>query len=185
MSGVQLRLSGVKAHSSLGIGELLHDPFHRIYRKIRHCHANVPPRMVLKVAIKAMNDTIGENGIVPSRLVFGILPIFPIISTKLPTQRERMAALPTAQAEMHAIIAERRITSALTPDIPPAVDRHYRLGEEVLVFSEKEKAWLGQFIVLHCTGRMVTVKTTSGDQRQTFNSFHVKPYYKDNGNRLL
>ena len=56
-----------------------------------------------------MNDTIGENGLVLSRLVIGITPRFPIISSDLPTQKERMDILRSAQTEMNGIIAERRI----------------------------------------------------------------------------
>ena len=34
-AGIQLRISDVKAHSSLGIGEKLHDPLRKIFRKVR------------------------------------------------------------------------------------------------------------------------------------------------------
>lgn len=86
-----------------------------------------------------MNDTIPENGLVPSRLVFGTIPRFPIISTDLRNQKERMEILPKSQKEMNSIIAERRILAALTRNVRPASDRVYRLGDEFLVFSEKKK----------------------------------------------
>lgn len=40
-----------------------------------------------------MNDTIGENGPAPSRLV----PRFPILNSDIPTQNERMDVIKTAQ----------------------------------------------------------------------------------------
>ena len=86
LQGILLRLSGVKAHSSLGIGERLHEPLRRIYTKISHHKPHVDKSYVLKVAVKAMNDTMGENGLVPSRLVFGIIPRFPILNTDLPNR---------------------------------------------------------------------------------------------------
>ena len=147
--GIQLRLSGVKAHSSLGIGERLHDPLRRIYRKIIEDHPDVNPREALKIAVKAMNDTIGENGLVPTRLVFGMLPRYPILSQDVPTQNERMKAPTSAQMEMNRIVSERKVLTALNRDIPPAADRSYRLGEEVLVYSETEKKWIGPYIVTH------------------------------------
>ena len=107
--GIQLRFSVVTAHNALGIGERLHDPLRRIFRKLRHDNPLTSKQTLLKLAVKAMNDTIGENGLVPSRLVFGITPRFPIISSDLPTQKERMDILRSAQMEMNAIIAERRI----------------------------------------------------------------------------
>ena len=36
INGITLRLSGVKAHNYLGIGEKLHGPLRRIFRKINH-----------------------------------------------------------------------------------------------------------------------------------------------------
>ena len=80
-TGIQLRISGVKAHSSLGIGERLHGPPRNIYRKVRADFPDASPFIVLKIAVKPMNNTIGENGLVSSPLLFRIVPRFPIIST--------------------------------------------------------------------------------------------------------
>ena len=63
-----------------------------------------------------------------------------------------MKLLISAQIEMNAIVAERRIQAALTRQIRPASDRTYQLGDEVLVFSEQDKTWLGPFIVMHVQG---------------------------------
>lgn len=178
MSGIELRLSGVKAHRSLGIGERLHGPLRRIYNKIAMDYPSSSASILLKIAVKAMNDTIGENGLVPSKLVFGITPRFPIISTDLPNQRNRMAALARAQMEMNSIVSERRVQSALTKEIPPAANRTYQLGERVLVFSELSKCWEGPYTVIHVLGRMVTVSSIDGSYRQTFNAFQMKPYYE-------
>ena len=91
---------------------------------------------LLSKAVKSMNDTSGEKRLVPSFIAFGITLCFPIISTDLPAQEERLKLLISAQMEMNAIVAERRIQAALTRQIPPAADRTYQLGDEVLVFSE-------------------------------------------------
>ena len=96
-AGIQIRISGVKSHSSLGIGERLHGTLRRIYKKVRADFPDASPFILLKIAVKAMNDTIGENGLVPSLLVFGIVSRSPIISTEIPSQRERMKILSTAQ----------------------------------------------------------------------------------------
>lgn len=39
--GVQLRLPGLKAYSSLSIGERLHEPLRRIYNKVGHDYPTV------------------------------------------------------------------------------------------------------------------------------------------------
>lgn len=178
-SGIQLRISGLKAHSSLGIGEKYHGPLRRIYNKVSFEYPQLNKIIVLNFDIKAMNDTMGENGLVPSRLVFGIIPRFPILNHNLPTQRERLQALKLAQAEMNSIVAERRVLAALNKSIPSAADRNYKLGEKVLIYSETSKTWIGPYIVIDCTGRIVTVKTHDNSFRQTFNAYQVKPYYRD------
>ncbi len=182
MAGIQLRLSGVKAHNSLGIGERLHEPLRRIYKKIKTDHPTADPKYILNIAVKAMNDTIGENGLVPSRLVFGIIPRFPILNSDLPEQKERLEMIKTAQAEMNSIVAERRVLAAVTRDVPPATDRTYKLGEDVLVYSEKEKEWLGPFIVVDVTGRLVTVQSENGQSRQQFSTSQIKPFYQEYNN---
>ena len=137
--GMQLLLSGAQSHNSLGIGERYHEPLRRIFRKISIDYPHIDPQLLLKIAVKAMNDTMGESGLVPSLLVFGTIPRFPIISTDFPSQKERMEALSKAQMEMNSIVAERRVLAALTRNIPPAGKYTYILGEEVLVYSESNK----------------------------------------------
>ena len=124
-----------------------------------------------------MNDTIGENDGVPSLLVFRNVPRFPIISTEIPSKRERMQILSAAQMEMSAIVAERGVLAALNRNILPATIRVYTLGDEILVFSEQEKQWLGPSLVCNVHGRMITAQNVEGSYRQTFNTYQIKPYY--------
>lgn len=70
-----------------------------------------------------MSDTVGENTLVPTRLVLGLAPGFPIIGTEIPTQKERMEVFSNAQVEFSAIIAERKMMATLTRNIPPGADR--------------------------------------------------------------
>ena len=82
---------------------------------------------------------------------------FPILNSELPNQKERIGMIKSAQAEMNSIVAERKVLSALTRNIPPAADRVFKLGEEVLVYHEQNKKWEGPYIVVDCTGRNITV----------------------------
>lgn len=58
-----------------------------------------------------------EDGFVPSKLVFEILPRFPILSTDLPNQEDRIETIKTVQAEMNSIVVERRVFKSLTKNI--------------------------------------------------------------------
>lgn len=105
-----------------------------------------------------MKDKIGENDVVPSLLVFGTVPRFPIVSTKIPSQRERMKILSAAQMEMNAINAERRVLSALNRNIPPTADRVNNLGDKIVVLSEQEKKWIAPFVTCNVPGQVITVQ---------------------------
>lgn len=122
MTGATIRISGMEAHNSLGIGERLHAPLRRIFYKTQTDFPKLRKELLLKIAIKEMNDTVGEDGLVPSLLVFGIIPRFPIINTSLPNQRDRMKALTSANMEMNASVAERRIATALRRNMPSSMD---------------------------------------------------------------
>lgn len=86
-AGITMRISGVEAHNSLGAGEVLHHPLRQIYKKVQNDHPGIQKTMLLRLATEAMNDTMDENGLVPSLLVFGITSRFPIISTEFPRRR--------------------------------------------------------------------------------------------------
>ena len=64
-AGIPLRMSGVKAHSSLGIGERLHETLRSIYRKVRAEYPQAHSQILFSRAVKAMNGTIGEKGMYP------------------------------------------------------------------------------------------------------------------------
>lgn len=175
MNEVQLKTSGVEANSSLDIGEKLHELPKRIYKKIRYDHPTVMPQCSLRVAVKVMNDAIGENCLVPYRLAFGTIPRFPIIRTEWPRQKKRMKALITGQAEMNERVGKCWLLTALAREIPPAADRAYTLGKEVVVYWEQKKEWSELPIVIVLTGRMITVCTPNGNIRKAFNAFRARP----------
>lgn len=57
LNGIQLPLSVFTSHNFLGIGERYHELLRRIYRKVQFSHPTIPPRFLLLVAMKAINDT--------------------------------------------------------------------------------------------------------------------------------
>lgn len=102
----------------------------------------------LCIAVKAMNDTMDENSRAHFRLVFGIASTFPIINGALPRIKHLIETLKTIEAVICATVAERRIQTAITPDIrSPSV--------------------------IHSKGRMVAVPPPDGLRQQIFNAFRV------------
>jgi hypothetical protein len=78
LNGIVLQLSGTESHNSLGVGERYHAPLRRLYHKIISECPRLDPHLALKHAVQAMNDTQGPEGLVPSLLLFGVLPRFPV-----------------------------------------------------------------------------------------------------------
>ena len=56
--------------------------------------------MVLQMAFKAVNDTAGPDGLVPTLLVYGALPRMVEYDTPSPTAAQRSAALKKAMMEI-------------------------------------------------------------------------------------
>lgn len=92
LNRIRFRISEIEAHSFLGIGEHLHDCFWRICRKKWNNNFPVSPQYPLKVAIKAINGSIEENGLDLYCFVLGVIPWFPTLSTNLPVRKEWIGA---------------------------------------------------------------------------------------------
>ncbi|PXF40714.1 hypothetical protein BWQ96_09547 [Gracilariopsis chorda] len=153
ISNVAVDRTGVEAHSSLAIGEHYHQPLRQTYRKIMAQYNNVEPDYALAASAKAMNDTLGPEGLVPSALVFGE---FAQIHTRSepPDQRETVASrakvASSARTEMQKHMAKLRLDRALKQKTPAAADRTYQVGDKVLVRREKVVGsrigeWMGAF----------------------------------------
>jgi hypothetical protein len=178
MAGITLRISGIEAHNSLGIGERLHGPLRRIYRKVKMTNPDIERNLCLRLTFKSMNDTIGEDLLVPSLLVFGINPRHPVMSTDLPTQKERMNVLATANSEMNSIIAESRIQTALQKAIPAASINTVDIGDEVLVYREKADIWEGPYKISALDDKIETLSIKNEAKR--FSIHQVKKYIAGN-----
>jgi hypothetical protein len=65
----------VESHSTLGIVERFQAPIRRVYQKISvGIDGKAPKELRLALSTKAVNDTIGIHGLVPTMLVYGSLP---------------------------------------------------------------------------------------------------------------
>lgn len=85
---ISMGLSVICTHSSLGNGKKLHDSLHRRFRKICHDYPSASPRTIFKVSIKAINDTKGENILLPARLVFGVVARFRTLNCDIPSLKK-------------------------------------------------------------------------------------------------
>eukprot|EP00171_Calliarthron_tuberculosum_P018035 IDg18035t1 len=77
-AGIEQKLSGVESHSALGAGERYHEFLRQVYRKVKAEHSRISADDCLSLAVSAMNNTAGKNGLTPTLLLFGVPPQFPL-----------------------------------------------------------------------------------------------------------
>jgi AT hook motif len=132
------------------------------------------------MAFKAINDSAGPNGLVPTLLVFGAYPRMIDSDAPSPTVTQRAAAIRKAMAEVQKLRAERQIADALNMRNGPRTNAVHELppNSPVLVWREGNTGqsgyWDGPFTLLTVEGETCTVKLNSGPT--TFRSTVVKPY---------
>jgi Reverse transcriptase (RNA-dependent DNA polymerase) len=174
-AGISLQVSGVESHNSLGSGERYHEPLRRTYLKVRMDYPQIQPQLALRLAIKALNDTAGPEGLVPSLLVFGVLPRFPVSHTQLPDQQTRMAALSAARAEAETITAELRLRLASSKPVPAAATAIIEPGMQVLVHRDNSYAAVGPLRVVSVDQKQAWVIDDSG-RTTKFSISQLRPY---------
>ena len=130
----------------------------RILNKIRRETPSIIFPLTLRIALKAMTDTMGTNGLVPSYFVFGILPRFPSSNAILPNHEDRMTALKLAKYEMATIFAEQRIRQALNNRTPAATSIVIAPCYRVRVIRESDKRLHGPYNVIRVDGKEVYVE---------------------------
>ena len=185
-SNVEVQRTGVEAHSSLGIGEIYHHPLRITYRKLEIDYPSIEKSILLSIAVKAMNDSLGPEGLVPSALVFGE---YPSVHTKSEVPSPRAALISRAEVanaarkEMEQIMARMRVQRALKHATPISADRAFEVGSEVLVWRENTVdnrigEFVGPFKVLGTDyeRRLVYVQDCKIGPARPFNIAQVKTY---------
>jgi hypothetical protein len=131
------------------------------------------------MAVKAVNDTTGSDGLVLILLVFGAYPRISHNSPPSPTIIKRAEAIRKAMAEVRKLTAFRQVSAALNarngPD-PAARDPiKLPLQSEVRVWR-KNKGWQGPYKVLAYEGHNVTLELPNGPTN--FRSTIVASYFR-------
>lgn len=183
---IEIEETGTEAHSSLGLGERYHEPVRTTYRKLRLQFPKVDPEVLLRFSVKAMNDTLGPEGLFPSALVFGEYPSIRTVSELLeerPTLSSRAELAIAARKEMAQIMAKQRVQRGLRHNVPAATDRAFAPGDKVLVWRENIIAnrigeWMGPFIVeaVDVGKKLVYVRDAKVGPAKPYNLAQVKPF---------
>lgn len=129
--GITLQFSGIESHNAIGQGERCHYPLSRIFKITSEEHPLLKNPQILRVSAKPIYENTVPDDLVPSLLVFGVLPTFPWPNTKPLFQSEQFKYFKTARAEMETIVAEKRIRRALKSKIPPTTKYLIKPGDQL------------------------------------------------------
>ena len=185
LDGIQVERTGIESHNGLSICERYHSPIRSTVRKILTVHPKSNFDLVLALAVKALNDTSGPEGLVPSALVFGEFPRLDMPSeyNRRPTSDERGEIATMARNLMRTHLDTMRISRALRHNVPSATDKIYEEGDDILVWREKGHTakngeYLGPFKVssFDRSSKLVYIHDIPNAKPRPFNTSQVKHY---------
>src|SRR6266576_7246944 len=98
------------------------------------------------MAVKAVNDTAGPDGLVPTLLVYGAYPRISKLDSPAPSITERAAAIRKVMAKVVKLWAKQTINNALHYHNGPNITLIYNLplNSEVLIWRESG-SWNGPY----------------------------------------
>jgi hypothetical protein len=132
-----------------------------------------------------MNDTAGPHGLVPSLLLFGVIPLIPGEEKCFPDQSRRSEAMVIAREEYRQIVSRSRVRVALPRKPPPAANYCFIHKHPVYVYRENERHWTGPHLVVSSDAKQVFVAFGERKVARSFNMTQVKPAKQPSISELL
>lgn len=90
---------------------------------------------------------------------------------------KRTNIIAKSQIEIRAIVAERKLHTALTRKVPQYSGHIYHIAEKALVYSKRFDKWTGLHTVIFIDESMITASTLNCTHRYLFNFFQLEPYF--------
>jgi hypothetical protein len=103
----------VKAHNSIGKVEQYYGLLQQAYKILSSELPSANKEAILQITVKAVNNSIGPDGIVPTLLIFGAYPCITRDSLPSPFITERAEAIHKAIKEVRRLYAEQQVNNAL------------------------------------------------------------------------
>ena len=168
----------VEVHHSIGKVERYHALLRRAYKVITGDIPSISKQFALQMAVKAINDTAGPNGLTPTLLVFGTYPRMVDTDPPHPTIVQRAATIKKAMKEVSELYAKRHVAEALRQRNGPYIEDvlDMTVGEKVMVWRE-EGGWQGPYPLLSIEGYTYHIQLPRGPS--AFRITSVKKYQED------
>jgi hypothetical protein len=112
---IEVKEVPVKAYNSVGLVERYHVLLCRAYEIMKEELKNehIDKEMILQMAVKAVNDLAGPDGIVLTLLVFGLYPRMTEMDLPSLTIAKRAEAICAATKEVRRLYVKRQVSDAL------------------------------------------------------------------------
>ena len=129
------------------------------------------------MAVKAVNDTAGLDGLVPTLLVYGAYPKMSKLDPPTPSITERAAAIRKAMAEIVKLRAKQTVNNALHHRNGPNTTSVHDLplNSKVLIWH-KSGNWTGLYHLLAVKDKTCYIQFFSG--LTSFRNISIKPYFR-------
>ncbi|KAK1912598.1 hypothetical protein P3342_004534 [Pyrenophora teres f. teres] len=179
----------VEAHQSIGKVERYHAAIRRAFEVISADigTSTTTKDDILQMAVKAVNDTAGPEGLVPTLLVFGTYPRLSKTSPLSPSITARATAIRKAMAEVRKIKAKRQVNEALGTrngpnDIVTQV-LELPLQSNVKVWREG-LGWTGPHTLIALNNDQTAAVIDTHGKQASFRITSVQPYHQDDTTNL-
>ncbi len=155
----------VEAYNSVSLVERYHAPLRRVYEIIQDelKDEHIDKEMILQIAVKAVNDLVGPNSIVPTLLVFGVYLRLTKIDPLSLSVTKRVEAIRTVTKEVRRLYVERQVKDVLTmrngPNTKITLDLPLQLDVRVQCEKEGQKG-LYKLIVIDRETYIVDISVT-------------------------
>jgi hypothetical protein len=95
-------------------------------------------QFVLQITIKAVNNTAGPNGLIPTLLVFSTYPRIITTNTSFLTVTKRGKAITKAMKQITELHAKRQVTNVLRQQNSPNINNtlDVLISKDVLVYKK-------------------------------------------------
>jgi hypothetical protein len=167
----------IKAHNSVGQVKRYYTPLRHAYEIIQDELENehINKEIMLQMAVKAINNSAGPDGIVPTLLIFGAYPRLTKIDPPSPSVTKRAEAICAATKEVRRLYAERQVKDALAirngPNTKNTLDLPLQLNVRVW---RKKKGWTGPYKLIATKEETCTIDMSQGPVK--FRLTVVRPY---------
>lgn len=145
---IQTKAVPVESPNSMKFVERYHGPLRRAFNIINSESTDLSNEEALQLSVKALNDSVGPDGLVRTLLVYGAIPRFGFSSDRpSPNMIQRANALHKATQETSRHFGSTQIISAVHTRNGPDTSyiRHALVNTPILVYRPELDKWDGVY----------------------------------------